>query len=185
LEMLQRVGIEVEVSPTAIDETPHLAERPSACALRLASEKAAVAAALLPGRWVLAADTVVEIDGVILGKPESAAEAGAMLRRLIGRTHRVTTAFSLRDPDGRRRDHHVTTEVDVRAAGEDELLAYLDTGEWRGKAGAYAVQGIAAALVTAVRGSITNVVGLPLAEVVDELRAAGAVTVDYRRGMPA
>lgn len=184
-ELLARVGIEVDVVATDLDETPLPGEEAVASARRLAAAKAEAAGASLAWRWVLAADTVVEIDGVILGKAADEAEAGAMLRRLLGRTHRVTTAFSLRDPDGRRRDRHVTTEVDMRAAGDAEIAGYLASGEWRGKAGAYAVQGIAAVLVTAVRGSITNVVGLPLAEVVTLLQESGAATPDYRRGLPA
>jgi septum formation protein len=184
-ELLARVGIEVDVEPADIDETPLPGEPAIDHARRLAAAKADAAGDRLAWRWVLAADTVVEIDGAILGKAADPAEAEAMLRRLLGRTHRVTTAFSLRDPDGRRRDQHVTSEVDMRAAGDDEIAGYVASGEWRGKAGAYAVQGMAAALVTAVRGSITNVVGLPLAEVVALLRASGAAAPDYRKGQPA
>src|SRR5262245_49440518 len=133
-DLLARVGIPVDVEPAEVDETPLPGEEAVGYARRLAAAKADAVGDRVAWRWVLAADTVAEIDGLILGKPESAADAGAMLRRLCGRTHRVTTAFCLRDPDGRRRDHHVTTEVDMRAAAEEEVLAYLDTGEWRGKA---------------------------------------------------
>ena len=185
LEMLQRVGIEVEVQPTAIDESPHLTERPSACALRLASEKAAAAALLLPGRWVLAADTVVEIDGIMLGKPSDAADAAAMLAQLSGRSHRVVTGYAIRGPDGASTARSVTTEVDFRELQVDEIDGYLATGEWRGKAGGYAVQGIAAAFVTALRGSFTNVIGLPLAEVLMDLAQTGAIRADLARGVPA
>ena len=185
LELLTRVGLEVEVSPAAIDETPQLAERPSACALRLASEKAAVAAAVLPGRWVLAADTVVEIDGVMLGKPDDAASAAGMLAQLAGRTHRVVTGYAIRGPDGASTARAVTTEVDVRDLTPEEIEGYVASGEWRGKAGGYAAQGIAAAFVTAVRCSFTNVVGLPLAEVLADLAQTGAIRADFARGVPA
>lgn len=185
LEMLERVGLEVEVSPTAIDETPHLAERPSACALRLATEKAAAAAALSPGRWVLAADTVVEVDGVMLGKPSDAVSAAAMLAQLAGRSHRVVTGYAIRGPDGASTARAVTTEVDFRDLQPDEIDGYLASGEWQGKAGGYAAQGIAAAFVIAVRGSFTNVIGLPLAEVLMDLERAGAIRADLSRGVPA
>jgi septum formation protein len=185
LELLTRVGIEVEVLPAEIDETPQLAERPSACALRLASEKAAAAAQLAPGRWVLAADTVVEVDGIMLGKPDDGASAAAMLAQLAGRTHRVVTGYAIRGPDGASTARSVTTEVDFRELEADDIDGYVASGEWRGKAGGYAAQGIAAAFVTAVRGSFTNVVGLPLAEVLMDLERAGASRADLARGVPA
>ncbi|HEU5055393.1 MAG TPA: Maf family protein [Kofleriaceae bacterium] len=185
LELLRRVGLELEVSPAAIDETPQIAERPSACALRLASEKAAVAAAVLPGRWVLAADTVVEVDGIMLGKPEDAASAAAMLAQLAGRTHRVVTGYAIRGPEGASTARAVTTEVDFRDLDPEEIEGYVASGEWRGKAGGYAAQGIAAAFVTAVRGSFTNVIGLPLAEVLADLAQTGAIRADLARGVPA
>jgi septum formation protein len=185
LELLTRVGLEIEVLPAAIDETPQMAERPSACALRLASEKAAAAAAQAPDRWVLAADTVVEVDGVMLGKPLDAVEAAAMLAQLAGRSHRVVTGYAIRGPDGASTARAVTTEVEFRELGADEIDGYLASGEWRGKAGGYAAQGIAAAFVVAVRGSFTNVVGLPLAEVLMDLEQAAQIRADLSRGAPA
>jgi len=185
LELLTRVGVEVEVLPAAIDETPQLAERPSACALRLASEKAAATAGRAPGRWVLAADTVVEVDGIMLGKPDDSASAAAMLAQLSGRTHRVVTGYAIRGPDGTSTARAVTTEVDFRELAGDEIDGYVASGEWRGKAGGYAAQGIAAAFVSAVRGSFTNVIGLPLAEVLIDLERTGAVRADLARGVPA
>jgi septum formation protein len=185
LELLARVGITAEVMPTEIDETPLEHERPSACALRLASEKAAAAAALAPGRWILAADTVVEIDGDMLGKPNDDREALAMITRLVGATHRVITAYAVRAPDGGSTARAVTTEVTFREATAGEVTAYVRSGEWRGKAGGYAAQGIAAAFVTAVHGSFSNVVGLPLAEVLVDLERAGALRVDLASGVPA
>ena len=158
---------------------------PISCALRLASEKAAAAAALLPGRWVLAADTVVEIDGIMLGKPADSTDAAAMLAQLSGRSHRVVTGYAIRGPDGASTARAVTTEVDFRELQPDEIDGYVTSGEWRGKAGGYAVQGIAAAFVTALRGSFTNVIGLPLAEVLMDLDLAGAIRADLSRGVPA
>jgi septum formation protein len=185
LELLTRVGLEVEVLPAAIDETPQLAERPSACALRLATEKAAAAAVRAPGRWVLAADTVVEVDGIMLGKPADRVEAAAMLAQLASRTHRVITGYAILSPDGASTARAVTTEVDFRELQPDEIDGYMATGEWRGKAGGYAAQGIAAAFVSAVRGSFTNVIGLPLSEVLVDLDRAGAIRADLARGVPA
>jgi len=182
-ELLARVGVETVVRPSDIDERQHAGEAPLAYVRRVAAEKAA-ACVRGDGDFVLAADTIVEIDAQVLGKAADDAEAASMLRQLVGRTHRVSTAVCL---VGDRGAHEVlvTSEVDMVAAGEDAIADYVASGEWRGKAGAYAVQGIAAALVSAVRGSITNVIGLPLAEVVALLREAGAAEVSLRRGQPA
>lgn len=182
-ELLARVGVETVVRPSDIDERQHAGEAPLAYVRRVAAEKAA-ACAREGGDFVLAADTIVEIDEQVLGKAADDAEAASMLRQLVGRTHRVTTAVCLVGPSGAR-ELLVTSEVDMVVAGEDAIADYVASGEWRGKAGAYAVQGIAAALVSAVRGSITNVIGLPLADVVALLREAGAAEVSLRRGQPA
>jgi septum formation protein len=179
-ELLERVGYAIEVRAPDVDETQRPGEPPLDYVRRVAAAKAEAVAA---DGWVLAADTIVELDGEVLGKAADEAEARAMLGRLRGRVHRVTTAFALRGP--RRHDETVTTEVSMRDFGDDELADYVACGEWREKAGAYAVQGIAAALVGAVRGSITNVIGLPLAEVVVALEAAGAAAPRFTAGHPA
>ncbi len=180
-ELLERVGLEVDVRPADIDESTRPGEPPLAYVARVAAAKAD---ALAPGGgWVLAADTIVELDGEVLGKAADADEARVMLARLRGRTHRVTTAFALRGP--RAHDELVTSEVRMVAFDDALLDDYVHSGEWRGKAGAYAVQGIAAALVAEVRGSITNVVGLPLAEVLAALAAAGAAAPRFTHGRPA
>jgi septum formation protein len=184
-ELLERIGIAIQVMPADVDETPRPGEPPAECALRLARTKAAAVADRGAGHWVLAADTIVEIDGALLGKASGADEATAMLRRLSGRTHRVVTAFALRGPAGEEIARQVVTEVDFRPLAPGEIAAYVRAGEWRDKAGAYAVQGMAAAFVSEVRGSITNVMGLPLAEVVAELAAAGAAAADFEGGEPA
>jgi nucleoside triphosphate pyrophosphatase len=174
-ELLERIGVEVEVRPADVDETQHAGEPPRAYADRVARAKAAAVHAAAPAAWVLAADTIVELDGEVLGKPADAAEAGAMLRRLRGRRHRVTTAWVLAGPGGAAGAAGAAeTEVVMVDAADAEVDDYVASGEWRGKAGGYAVQGVAAVLVAEVHGSITNVVGLPLAEVAAALRRAGA-----------
>lgn len=183
-ELLTRVGVVIEVAPADVDETVRPGEDAVAYAARLAADKADAAAARFADRWVLAADTVVEIGGAILGKAADESEARDMLARLSGSTHRVTTAFCLDGP-GQRTERSVTTDVTFRSLSADEIDDYVRAGEWRGKAGAYAVQGMAAAMVSEVRGSITNVIGLPLAEVVDALVASGAARVSYGDGVPA
>jgi septum formation protein len=182
-ELLERVGIVLDVRPADVDETQHAGEAPLDYVRRVAAAKADTLAARAPGAWVLAADTIVELDGDVLGKAADAAEARAMLARLRGRTHRVSTAFALRGPKGV--NGLVTSEVTMGAFDDVALDDYVACGEWRGKAGAYAVQGIGAALVTEVRGSITNVVGLPLAEVLAALAEAGAAAPRFTDGSAA
>jgi septum formation protein len=173
-ELLSQLGVELTIDPAGIDETPRAGEAPAPFAERMACEKAALVASRHPDRWVLAADTVVTIDDLILGKAANADEAQAMLNQLAGRTHVVVTAYCLARGAGYRA-RAVSTEIDVAPLGPRELAAYVQSGEWRDKAGAYAVQGVFAWAVAAVRGSYTNVVGLPLCEVMHDLVAAGAV----------
>jgi septum formation protein len=183
-ELLERVGVAIEVRPTAVDEEPLAGELPLAYVARIARAKAAAVTREVGG-WVLAADTTVTIDDAILGKAVTPDEAAAMLRRLSGRVHQVITAFSLHgDLDGRPQfsAHAVSTDVEMIALDDATIAAYVATGEWRGKAGAYAVQGIGAALGREVRGSITNVIGLPLVEVLAALRAVGAPSARFEHG---
>lgn len=184
-ELLARVGIPLEVWPAEIDESALPGEDALAYVCRVATAKVEAVTLALPARWILAADTVVIVDGAILGKAADEDEARSMLRRLVGRAHRVITAFALRGPDAYAVDRTVTTEVWMRAAAEPEIDEYVRAGEWRGKAGAYAIQGMAAAMVTEIRGSVTNVVGLPLAEVLDELARAGCAAPRYGHGVAA
>jgi septum formation protein len=184
-ELLTRVGIAVRIEPAEVDETPRPGEAPHAYVQRVAAAKADSVAAHHRAAWVLAADTAVVLDQVILGKAGDAAEALAMLERLNGRQHEVCTGFALRGPEGRRHDQVVATTVHLRRAGAAELEEYVAAGEWRGKAGAYAIQGMAAGLVEAVHGSVTNVIGLPLAEVLQTLTGFGVARPVYRRGVPA
>jgi septum formation protein len=176
LELLERLGLAVRVEATDLDEQPLPEEAPRAYAGRLAREKSAAAVARVGAEdpAVLAADTVVVCDGAIFGKPVDDGDAAAMLGRLAGRRHEVMTAFAIRYR-GALVERVVSTAVTFRLIAPDEVAAYVASGEWRGKAGGYAIQGIAAVFATEVRGSITNVIGLPLAEAIADLRAAGAL----------
>jgi septum formation protein len=181
-EFLVRVGVAFAVRPADIDETPGVDEPAVAYVERVAAAKAAALAS--DDDWVLAADTTVIVDGAIFGKAADADEAERMLRALRGRSHQVTTAVVLRKG---AEVHAVTVTSDVEMTDfDDALLAdYVASREWDGKAGAYAVQGIGGALVRGVRGSITNIAGLPLAEVVALLRATGAAPVRLAHGHAA
>jgi septum formation protein len=185
LELLRQAGIDPEVRPPNVDETPGTEEDPIDYARRLSLDKARAAAAeLAVGRPILAADTVVHLpDGEprILGKPASAADARVMLARLAGRTHEVVTAYTLLCK-GSERGRAVQTEVTFRALSPAELEGYVGSGEWHDKAGGYAVQGLAAAFVRAIKGSYTNIVGLPLCEVIEDLDALGALPGDWALG---
>lgn len=174
-EILGLLGLAFEVRPTNADETPRPGEEARALALRVASAKCEHAMQTgAKDEAFLCADTVVDVDGAPLNKPESDGEAVAMLRRLSGRTHLVHTALAL----GVRGDVHtqvVTSEVVFRAVSEGEIARYVASGEGRDKAGAYAVQGMGAGLVLAVNGSPSNVIGLPAAETAQLLVAHGVI----------
>jgi septum formation protein len=172
LELLARLGVIPDsVVPAWIDETPRKGELPVAYACRMAGEKAAATAA--PGALVLAADTVVAAGRRILPKAESEAEARAALTLLSGRRHRVLSAVTLIDAAGRARHRLSTSLVAFKRLSDEEVGAYLASGEWRGKAGGYAIQGRAEALVRSLSGSHSGVMGLPLYETRALLRAAG------------
>ncbi|GAB4527471.1 MAG: Maf family nucleotide pyrophosphatase [Haliangiales bacterium] len=172
-DLLAGVGVALEIVPADVDESVLPGELADDYVARVAAAKADAIARQRPGRWVLGADTTVTVDGAILGKAADDDAARSMLRALLGRAHRVATGFSVRGPGGVCDDQLVITEVWMRAVGEPELDAYIAAGEWRGKAGAYAIQGAAVAMVREVRGSVTNVIGLPVAEVLDCLAALG------------
>ncbi len=160
------MGIPLTVHVADIDESALPGEPPREHTMRLAEAKAAKVAGAYPHEWVLGADTVVVIDGRILGKPVDRDEAFTMLRTISGRWHTVFTGFCLmRQDEGRKHIGVTFSEVYIRDLTDEQIRAYIATGEPMDKAGAYAIQGIGAALVDQVRGSYTNVVGLPLAEV--------------------
>ena len=172
LELLARLGIVPDaVLPAEIDETPRKGELPAPYAERMAAEKAAAVAQA--GSLVLAADTVVAAGRRILPKAETEDEARAALSLLSGRRHRVLSAVTLVDAEGRARHRLSTSIVTFKRLSADELEAYVGSGEWRGKAGGYAIQGRAEALVRALSGSHSGVMGLPLYETRTLLRAAG------------
>ena len=172
LDLLKRIGVVPDaVCPAEIDETPLKGELPARHAARLAAAKAAAVAE--PGALTLGADTVVAAGRRILPKAEDEATARAALSLLSGRRHRVLSAVTLIDGDGKARHRLSTSIVTFKRLSEEELAQYLASGEWRGKAGGYAIQGRAEALVRAMSGSHSGVVGLPLFETRALLRAAG------------
>ena len=174
LELLRQVGLVPDrIDPADIDETPRPGELPPAHAVRLAAEKARAVVPRHLGAYVLAADTVVACGRRILPKAEDAASARTCLELLSGRRHRVHGAVALASPDGRFTSRRVDSQVAFKRLSEAEIAAYLSSGEWRGKAGGYAIQGRAAALISWVCGSYTNVVGLPLFETVQLLTGRG------------
>lgn len=171
LQLLAQIGIiPHDIRPADIDETPHKAERAADYALRMATEKSNCVRAI-DGETVLTADTVVTAGRRILGKPEDEGAAHDYLTLLSGRRHRVVTAVCVRR-GGWRRVRNVETIVRMRPLTRAEIEGYLASGEWRGKAGSYAIQGRAGAFVSWISGSFTSIVGLPLSETSQLLRAA-------------
>ena len=180
VQLINQVGIEPDsLRPTDIDETPQRGELPRACANRLARAKAEAALALvrvddeLQGSYILSADTVVAVGRRILPKAELLDEAAACLRLLSGRNHRVFSAVCLVTPKESFRHRLVETRVRFKRLSKEELEAYLASGEWRGKAGGYAAQGLASAFMVKIVGSYSNVVGLPLYETTTLLAGEG------------
>jgi septum formation protein len=174
-ELLEQLGLTLQVTPADIDETPLPGERPTEYVRRVASAKCdAVASTRAPDLPVVGADTIVIVDDQILGQPRDEEDARRMLLLLAGRRHDVTTAYRV-SFGGRTLDRAVTTTVSFRSLQPAEVDAYLACGEWKGKAGGYAVQGRAGAFVTELRGSHTNVIGLPLSEVLADLQALQAL----------
>ncbi len=173
LTLLAQVGVEPDaLRPASIDETPRRGEMPRGLVTRLARAKAETARDQIANdtdiadAFVLAADTVVAVGRRIMGKPEQIEEAVASLQLLSGRAHRVLTGLCLITPDDRVRIKIVDTRVRFKHLSRSEIEAYVASREWRGKAGGYAIQGLAGCFVQKITGSYTNVVGLPLTEVV-------------------
>jgi septum formation protein len=172
-QLLRDAGIEIEVRPAHVTEERTTGEDPVQYACRLAREKALAVARKSPGRYVLGADTIVVVDDEVLEKPRNAEDAARMLRLLSGRAHHVTTAVSLLDPSGRSDTRFSTARVHFRKLEEPEIQRYIESGEPMDKAGAYAIQGGAAAWIQRVEGEYANVVGLPLSLVKEMLREEG------------
>ena len=171
LALLEQIGIEPDaLIPADVDETPKRNELPRSLATRLASEKAQASRRIAEtregcaGAFILAADTVVCVGRRILPKCELIDEAGACLRLLSGRAHRVYTGVSLITPKGAERRKLVETRLRFKRLSSQEIEAYLASGEWRGKAGGYAIQGLAGTFPVKLIGSYTSVVGLPIYE---------------------
>jgi septum formation protein len=180
LALINQAGIEPDaLQPADVDEMPLKGELPRACANRLARAKADAALAAvrldeeLRGAYIIAADTVVAVGRRILPKAELIDEAAQCLRLLSGRNHRVHTAVCLVTPKEAFRQRLVETRVRFKRLSEQDIEAYLASGEWRGKAGGYAIQGLAGSFAVKIVGSYTNVVGLPLYETVNLLQGEG------------
>jgi len=178
-DILAVLGIAHEVRPTAVDEAELEGESAAALAVRLARAKALeVAREVEAGRWILGGDTVVVVDGEMLGKPTDPLDAERMLIRLSGRAHEVVSALALVRSTGDSRapivlDGVRVTEVTFRTLGLEEIREYVASGEPMDKAGGYGIQGRGAALVTGVRGDYSGVVGLPVSLMVELLASAG------------
>ncbi|MBU0481900.1 MAG: septum formation inhibitor Maf [Proteobacteria bacterium] len=173
---LEELGLLFSVQVADVDETARPGERPEQFVRRLALEKAEAVAPLHREAYVIGADTVVVLAGKILGKPDGSAEALTMLQSLSGRTHEVWTGFAIcRNGDKTRVTGAVRTEVTFIDASDDLLAAYVGSGEPLDKAGAYGIQGRGGLLVASITGSYSNVVGLPMAELVAALLDLGAI----------
>lgn len=171
-DLLAQLGVSVaDIRPPDIDEDPQKGELPRPYCVRLAREKA-LAIPSEADDIVLSADTTVALGRRILGKPEDEKEAAAFLTALSGRRHRVITAVAVRRGD-KLWERDVVTQVKMKMLSNEELNAYLASDDWRGKAGGYGIQGMAGAFIPWISGSFTAVVGLPLAETANLLRAAG------------
>jgi septum formation protein len=172
--MLARAGQAFDIVASGAEEVPRAHESPYEFVSRVACDKARAVARRASDRAVLAADTIVVLDDTIFGKPSDPREAAAMLTRLSGRVHEVATAFALLAPGGRDLAAQcVVTSVVFRTLDPGEIDSYVVTKEPLDKAGAYAIQGGASGFVRSIRGSLTNVIGLPMEEVERALRAAG------------
>ena len=179
-ELLSLIGIPHEVRPADLDESLLPGESPTEHAERLARSKAETIAAREPRAVVIGSDTIVVLDGDVLGKPRDTAEASAMLRRLSGRTHTVHTAVAVAR-DGRTVSDVESVEVTFRPLDDTQIEAYIATGEPMDKAGAYGIQGYGAVIVERVHGDYFAVMGLALGRLVSLLEAVG---VSYRFGQP-
>lgn len=174
VELLKQIHLSPDaIDPADIDERVLPGETPARHALRLSEEKARTVARRRPGAFILAADTVVACGRRILPKALDEATARKCLQLLSGRRHRVHGGVTLLTPEGRSGHRHVETIVTFKRLEESEIAAYLASGEWHGKAGGYAIQGLAAAYIRFVEGSYSNVVGLPLFETASLLTGLG------------
>ena len=177
-KLLKQVGLDFEVIPSRVIEDYVQTEAPQEHVLCLAEAKVRNVASQYPNHWVIAADTIVYINGFILGKPKNREEAMEMLHRLSGQEHRVLTGFSVYHFNKGKGDKEaVQTVVKMKNLTQAEMEWYVHTGEPFDKAGGYAIQGIGSFMIESIRGSYTNVVGLPLCELLQMLNRLGAITI--------
>jgi len=179
-ELLSGMGLDFEIKVSGIEEEPLAGESPREHALRLAQEKA-LSICASPEAFVIGADTIVIIEGEVLGKPENPGQAREMLQKLSGRTHQVITGYSIVRNQEVLVSEAVESSVVFNNISEEELTWYIKTSEPYDKAGAYAMQGIGAVFIREIHGSFTNVIGLPLAELAKSLRTVGALRLEDLR----
>lgn len=184
-ELLEKLGLRFEVIPSLIDEIPLRGESPEDFALRASTEKALSVSRNLDGdSVVIGADTIVVIDGEILGKPKDEEEATIMLEKIAGKEHRVITGFSIVKPKVEiLYRNFVESRVKIKTLAPWEIEGYIKTGEPMDKAGAYGAQGIGAFMIEEIQGSYTNIVGLPLVQVINVLTRLGVLKLfgEYER----
>lgn len=169
--LLKDLGLRLKIVPAEVREIPRFKEDPVSFSKRMAEEKAWIVSSLFPNQWILGADTVVVLGETILGKPKNTQEAKRFLALLSGKTHQVITGFCLKNSAlNRSRIQSVSTRVSFKSLSREEIDWYVQTGEPMDKAGAYAIQGKGAFCVKKIRGSYTNVVGLPVTEVLEVLK---------------
>lgn len=177
IELLRLMGLTFDIIPSNIDETFPEGEDPRSHVLRLSADKAKTVSMHHPEAWVMGADTIVVINSEVLGKPQTTAEARKMLGKLSGRTHTVFTGFTVMNTsENVLISNAVDSSVQFRDIPEDEMAWYIASEEPYDKAGGYAVQGMGAFFIREIHGSYTNVMGLPLCEVVDVLKRIGVLT---------
>ena len=178
-ELLKRIGLDFDVIPSRIDDEGFVqGETPREHVLRLSEAKALDVGTQHPDAWVIGADTVVYVDGMVLGKPKNREEAMEMLRQLSGKEHSVLTGFSVNHVGKGKKDREaVQTSVKVKPLTEAEMRWYVQTGEPFDKAGGYGIQGIGSFMIESIHGSYTNVVGLPVCELIQMLSRLGALTI--------
>lgn len=175
-EFLHNIGLEFRVVSSDIPEPPFEKEDPLAYALAMAEKKGIMVSGMYPESWIISADTIVVTGKQVLGKPKTAEEAAAMLRALSGRWHQVISAFCIMNQSrSQALKNSVQSRVKFKKLTAPEIKSYVATGECMDKAGAYAVQGVGAFMIEKIEGSYTNVVGLPLCELVDGLLSLGII----------
>jgi septum formation protein len=176
-QLLSSVGLKFKTVPAHVDENYLNGETPNQHVRRLAQRKAKIIAEKYPDAWVLGADTIVVIDGHILGKPENKTQAKKMLQKLSGRTHKVYTAFIItRAVSSISKTRVIQSAVSFKNISSDEIKWYISSKEPYDKAGGYAAQEKGASFIKSVRGSYTNVIGLPLCEVLEEFKTLGVIS---------